>query len=403
METVMQKHLLYLLFLIIIISGLLIAQEASKIYYTQYHEYQKKVYQADLDGSNEIALDMPIRPKSIAVDWLSSPQKLYIGLVPSTGASKIIRCNIDGSEQEDVITEISKVNDIELDLVARKIYWAQNTYDDDKIFKADMDGLNSSVEVIYSASVSGRDLWGFALDVINQTIWFTERASNFCSSYIKRMSTSGSSLTIIMNPVYNPHDIEYYDGKIYWGDNNGLNKANPDATDNIVIVEGARIDGLAIDAYNQKVYWVDYISNKVKYANLDGSEESVHPNYHSALSMIDTDYNSSAVTNVTDSFTEPEDFVLHNNYPNPFNPSTKISWQSPVGSHQILKVFDVLGNEVATLVDEYKPAGKYEVEFNLPAGRQGPASGIRNLASGIYFCRLRTENYSKTIKMLYLK
>jgi hypothetical protein len=99
---------------------------------------------------------------------------------------------------------------------------------------------------------------------------------------------------------------------------------------------------------------------------------------------------------VTDSFTEPEDFVLHNNYPNPFNPSTKISWQSPVGSHQILKVFDVLGNEVATLVDEYKPAGRYEVEFS-------PVSGNRHPASGIYFCRLRTENYSQTIKMLYLK
>lgn len=96
-------------------------------------------------------------------------------------------------------------------------------------------------------------------------------------------------------------------------------------------------------------------------------------------------------------------FILSNNYPNPFNPSTKISWQSPVGSHQTIKVFDVLGNEIATLVDEYKPAGRYETEFrpessfkNLPAGRQGPASGV-------YFCQLQTDNYFKTIKMLYLK
>jgi len=53
---------------------------------------------------------------------------------------------------------------------------------------------------------------------------------------------------------------------------------------------------------------------------------------------------------------------------------TKISWHSPVGSWQTIKVYYVLGNEVATLVDEYKPAGNYEVEFNL-------ASGNRNLAS----------------------
>jgi S-formylglutathione hydrolase FrmB len=92
----------------------------------------------------------------------------------------------------------------------------------------------------------------------------------------------------------------------------------------------------------------------------------------------------------------PENFLLFQNYPNPFNPSTTISWQSPVGSHQVLKVFDVLGNEIATLVDEYKPAGKYEVEFN-------PASGDRNLASGIYFYQLRAGEYIAVKKMLLIK
>ena len=59
----------------------------------------------------------------------------------------------------------------------------------------------------------------------------------------------------------------------------------------------------------------------------------------------------------------PTNFSLQQNYPNPFNPSTKISWQSPVSSKQTIKVFDVLGNEVATLVDEYREAGRYEVKF----------------------------------------
>jgi len=86
------------------------------------------------------------------------------------------------------------------------------------------------------------------------------------------------------------------------------------------------------------------------------------------------------------------DFHLHPNYPNPFNPSTKISWQLPVGSHQTLKIYDVLGNEVATLVDEYKPAGRYEVNFD--------ASG---LSSGVYFYQLRTENFVETRKMILLR
>ena len=58
------------------------------------------------------------------------------------------------------------------------------------------------------------------------------------------------------------------------------------------------------------------------------------------------------------------EYILFNNYPNPFNPSTKISWQSPVGSWQTLKVYNILGKEIATILDEYKPAESYEVEFN---------------------------------------
>ena len=59
-----------------------------------------------------------------------------------------------------------------------------------------------------------------------------------------------------------------------------------------------------------------------------------------------------------------DNFQLFQNYPNPFNPTTKISWHSPIGSWQTLKIYDLLGNEIATLVDEDKPAGIYEVEFD---------------------------------------
>jgi hypothetical protein len=91
------------------------------------------------------------------------------------------------------------------------------------------------------------------------------------------------------------------------------------------------------------------------------------------------------------------DFKLDQNYPNPFNPSTKISWQSPVGSWQTLKIYDVLGNEVASLVDEYKTAGTYEVEFNSHSGKG------RNLTSGVYFYQLKTEGFIETKKMLLMK
>lgn len=92
----------------------------------------------------------------------------------------------------------------------------------------------------------------------------------------------------------------------------------------------------------------------------------------------------------------PEGFVLHQNFPNPFNPSTTLSFVIGNSSFVSLKVYDVLGNEIATLVDEEKPAGSYEVEFN-------PTSGIRTLVSGIYFYQLKAGKFITTKKMLLLK
>jgi len=92
----------------------------------------------------------------------------------------------------------------------------------------------------------------------------------------------------------------------------------------------------------------------------------------------------------------PVEFSLEQNYPNPFNPSTTIRFTILELRFTILKVYDVLGNEIATLVNEEKPAGSYEVEFNQ-------ASGIRDPASGIYFYQLRSGSFIQTKKMLMLK
>jgi len=85
-------------------------------------------------------------------------------------------------------------------------------------------------------------------------------------------------------------------------------------------------------------------------------------------------------------------YKLEQNYPNPFNPTTKISWQLPVSGWQTLKVYDVLGNEVATLVNEYRPAGSYEVEFDAS-----------NLSSGVYFYQLKAGSFIEAKKMILLR
>jgi hypothetical protein len=105
-----------------------------------------------------------------------------------------------------------------------------------------------------------------------------------------------------------------------------------------------------------------------------------------------------------ENFLSETDFQLYQNYPNPFNPSTII--QYAINSRQFvqLKVYDILGNEVATLVNEEKAPGVYEVNFNshsdegqnLPAGRQG-------LSSGVYFYRLQTGDFVQTKKMILMR
>jgi len=192
--------------------------QPSKVYYSQYHELNRNIYRCDLDGSNEITLiTTDIRPKAIAIDGESVPKQIYIGLVPTSGIGKIIRYNIDGTNPVDVVTNVTGVNDIELDLVHRKIYWLKNTYSNDGVFKADMDSTNAGIEQIYSNTSVNVDLWGLALDVNSEKLWITERGGTYNSSYVKRMTFSGGAVTVIMNPAYNPHDIEYYNGKIVFG------------------------------------------------------------------------------------------------------------------------------------------------------------------------------------------
>ncbi len=95
-------------------------------------------------------------------------------------------------------------------------------------------------------------------------------------------------------------------------------------------------------------------------------------------------------------------FSLQQNFPNPFNPSTKISFQIAESGFTSLKIYDVLGNEVATLVNEEKPAGSYEVEFSAIGGSASGGNAY-TITSGIYFYKLQSGNFIETRKMILLK
>lgn len=88
----------------------------------------------------------------------------------------------------------------------------------------------------------------------------------------------------------------------------------------------------------------------------------------------------------------PIEFLLFQNYPNPFNPTTSIRYQLPQSGNVKLKVYDLLGKEVITLVDEEKPAGNYEIKFDAS-----------NVPSGVYFYSINAGDFSDTKKMILIK
>ena len=88
----------------------------------------------------------------------------------------------------------------------------------------------------------------------------------------------------------------------------------------------------------------------------------------------------------------PQDYNLNQYYPNPFNPSTNIEYSIPEESFVELKIYDILGNEIVTLVNEQQPAGVYRADFNAD-----------NNSAGLYFARLTANNFTKVIKMTLLK
>ena len=98
------------------------------------------------------------------------------------------------------------------------------------------------------------------------------------------------------------------------------------------------------------------------------------------------------ISNVKNSGNELSSFQLYQNYPNPFNPTTHVKFSIPNSSYVLIKIYDILGNGIKVLINEYMYAGSYEIEFNAT-----------NLPSGLYFYRIISGEYSQTKKMILLK
>ncbi len=129
-----------------------------------------------------------------------------------------------------------------------------------------------------------------------------------------------------------------------------------------------------------------------EYSHTDKNVSSGKYSYRLKQIDFNGDYNYSSIVNID--LTQPVQFKLEQNYPNPFNPTTVISYQLPKNSFVTLKVYNLLGKEIAALINEYQNAGSYSVPLSVDKF---------NLSSGTYLYELRAGEFVNIKKMLYLK
>ncbi len=167
--------------------------------------------------------------------------------------------------------------------------------------------------------------------------------------------------------------------------------------DDIYDVELNYVTDAKLDRFIAKDIWLPANASQTfvpEWTDLSNNDLKVLIDFDNDGTIDDSLYLQNQFTDVKDhgGLLLPAEFNLAQNYPNPFNPTTTIQYSIPKSVNVEIKVYDVLGNEVTTLVNVEKPAGVYEVEFNA-----------KNLSSGVYFYKLTAGSFTETKKMTLLK
>jgi|GEM_PF-4685499 len=318
----------------------------------------KAIMSASLDGSNVQAIvtqgaaDITI-PRGIAVNVQA--KKIYW---TDNGLRELLSANYDGSGVAVLDTGLDSPGFAAFDSSNQKIYWADNGSSAKKIQCCDLNGTN-----VHEVVTGLNQLWGIAVDEHAGTLYWIDSGIE----KIQKASLSGT-----------------------------LPAAKVDVITNLT---GSQ-RGLTIDEKTNYMYWSS-TNGEIMKAKLDGTVMAVVDsgiNYPQGITLIDS---LLTVSGVRDAGAIPKRFELYQNYPNPFNPTTVIKYSVPVNSFVTLKIYDVLGRQIASLVNQIQKNGDYNIKFSS-AGAQ--------LASGIYFYRLQAhplvgggQDFIETKKLILLK
>ncbi len=277
------------------------------------------------------------------------------------------------------------------------------------------DNRDGNYEIYYKYSSNGGLTWGPDTRLTNASgnsflpsmvlsgsyihvVWMDYRDGNY-EIYYKQNPTGNGPLPIPAAPnmlsppngsQYQPTSIRFTWNKSQYADTYRLQVAS-DSLFNVLVVNDSTLTDSTIIVtgflVNHNYWW------RVNAKNLSGTSQwSVV--FHFNTNLVGIQHVNSEI---------PREYKLYPNFPNPFNPITKIKFDIPSGvaGQTFLSVYDILGREVATLVNEKLSPGTYEVEW--PACRTESGRDASNFASGIYFYKLETESFTQTKRMVLIK
>ena len=382
------------------------------------------IYRADLDGSN---VENVVGPKAGSREFILDVDggKIYWDRedVPPTwypeAPNFILRADLDGSNVEDLVLVLMESGLPRLlDVGGGKVYWSKRDWmDETTIQRTELDGSNTEVLV-----TGVGPLWKFALDLAGGKMYWMEdndpvggKSKQFKGT-IRRADLDGSNVEDLIDGIRSPW---YFDfaldvdrGKMYWIDNSyeedesrisTILRADLDGSNVEVLVTGISTQQLVLDVIGGKMYWTDWgrdywsPDGTIQRANLDGSNAEVLVTGQSSPSIalyipqpVPTLVSTHSTVPLTISRLEP-------NYPNPFNSTTQISYRLATPGPVRLEVYNVLGQQVHTLVDQVQAAGFYQVPWNARDQR-----GIA-VATGVYLMRLHYPGGVQTRRLLLLK
>lgn len=387
---------LFLLALFVVpgLAGTATSQTASRVYWTEWYSYNAemcRIARADVDGSNvETILDgfvEPVGVKDLVID--SNAGKLYFA---NRSVGLIERSNLDGSARETVVEGVNPIG-MDLDVPGGKIYWADYTYSNPRIRRADLDGTD--VEDLASAT-AGCSLEGIVLDLAARHVYFAERMTQ----HIKRCNMDGGGTVLILacwEGVGHPRGLALANGRIYWASDVSIYSATLAGDDVQPLVTDLpdKPYMLELDAEAGKLYWVtgsSYGNGLVQRINLNGTGletlvEGLYGGFGAAIEI-------GGAVPVAD---RTPTVVTLASSPNPFNPRTRLAYYLPSAGPTRLIVCDPRGRLVRTLVDAAQAAGDHAVVWD---GRDDRG---RSQSSGVYFAQLHACGLVASQKMVLMK